>query len=119
MINEIKIWYSRAKKDLVAAKHSLESGDYEWAGYQVHQSVEKALKAVYIKKNNKLIKIHDLVLLARKINAPNEIIELCSKINPSFLDTRHPDSSKNYTIEEAQDLINFAEEILKWTEKCL
>ena len=118
-MEEEKIWLAKAKKDLSAAKNSLNSRDYEWACFQAQQAVEKALKAIYIKKYKKLLKIHDLVLLARKINAPQEIIIFCSKINPSYIDTRYPDLSKGYTEKDAKEILNLTEEILKWIEKIL
>lgn len=119
MREEIENWWKQSEKDLKAAKNSLNSGDYEWACFQTQQAVEKALKAVYIKKYKRLLKIHDLVLLARKINAPKEIIVLCSKINPSYTDTRYPDLSKSYTEEDAKEILNFSEEILEWIKNNL
>ena len=82
MREEVSNWFKQAKKDLSAARNSLNSGDCEWASFQAHQSVEKSLKALYIKQNNQILKTHDLVLLARKLNAPTEIASFCSKINP-------------------------------------
>lgn len=118
-MEEEKIWLTKAKKDFKAAKNSFESEDYEWACFQAQQAVEKALKAIYIKKYKRLLKIHDLVLLARKINAPKEIIVLCSKINPSYIDTRYPDLSKIYTEEDAKEILNLTEKVLEWIEKNL
>ena len=118
-MTEIKKWFEQAKRDLKAANDSLNSENYEWACFQAQQSTEKALKALYIKKNKRLLKVHDLVLLARKINAPDEIVIFCSKINPSYADTRYPDMSKVYSKEDAKNVINFTESVLRWTEKNL
>lgn len=87
MREEIENWIKQAKKDLVAAKNSLKTKDYEWASFQAQQCIEKALKSLYIKKYDKLIKTHDLAFLAREINAPDEIISKCIKVNPSYMDT--------------------------------
>jgi len=119
MMEEIKIWIEKAKRDLEAAKNSLNSKDYEWSSFQAQQAVEKALKALYIKKYKKLIRIHDLVLLAKKIDSPNEIIVLCSKINPSYVDTRYPDVSKDYTKDDAKKILKLSIEVIEWTEKNL
>ncbi|RLG17982.1 hypothetical protein DRN63_02225 [Nanoarchaeota archaeon] len=43
------------------------------------QLAEKALKAVHIKETSGFPKSHDLTRLARLINAPEKIIELCAK----------------------------------------
>lgn len=119
MKEEIKRWLERAKTDLKVAKDSFKSKNYGWACFQAQQASEKALKSLYIKKYKKLLRIHDLVLLARKINAPKEIIVLCSKINPSYIDTRYPDLSKSYSKKDAEEVINSAGKILKWIEKNL
>ena len=116
---EINEWFDKAKKDLKAAENSIKTKDYEWSCFQSQQAVEKALKAIYIKKNKKLLKVHDLVLLAKKINAPRKIILLCSKINPSYIETRYPDLSSFYGEEEAKDILVYSHEVLKWTEKNL
>ena len=119
MKEEIRNWWEQAKKDLIAAKNSLNSDDYEWACFQAQQSVEKALKALYIKEYGKLFKTHDLVFLARKLKDSEEIIENCSKINPSYISTRYPDLAKEYTEKDAKEIINLSEEVLTWTEKNL
>lgn len=119
MREEINNWQEQAEKDLRAAKNSLSSGDYEWAGFQAHQATEKTLKALYIRKFNKLLKTHDLVLLARKVGSPQSIILLCSKINPSYLDTRYPDIPKSYSETEAKEIVDLAEEVIKWIKSNL
>jgi len=112
-------WMNKSKKDLQAAKNSLKSKDYEWSCFQSQQSSEKALKAVYIKKYKSLLKVHDLVLLAKKVGAPKKIIEYCSQITPSYVDTRYPDISKIYTETDAKNTIELTEKILRWIEKNL
>ena len=109
---ETEKWLKQAKKDMRAANNSLNSKDYEWACFQAHQAVEKSLKALIIEKNSSLIKTHDLVLLAKKLDAPEEIKIKCSKINPSYVDTRYPDAPKAYSEEEAKDIVKLAEEVM-------
>jgi len=119
MEEEIKNWFNQAEKDMSAAEDSFNSENFEWASFQTQQAVEKALKSIYLKRYNKLIKSHDLTFLSRQINAPDEIISICSKINPSYIDTRYPDSAKNYSEENTKEIITFGKEVLSWTEKNL
>ena len=107
-MEEFMEWFNKAKKDLQAAKNSLASMNYDWASFQAHQAVEKALKSIYIKKIKQLIKIHDLSRLAKEINAPKNIIELCNEINPVYIDTRYPDIPKDYDENDAKLLIRKA-----------
>ena len=105
-----------SKKRFESRKNSFKTKNYEWACFQAQQAVEKGLKAIYIKKYKKLLKVHDLVLLSKKINAPRKIIILCSKINPAYLDARYPDISKSYTEEDSKEILNYALDVLKWIE---
>ena len=68
--DEPDLWIKQAEKDLKASKDSLNAGNYEWSCFQAHQAVEKALKAIYLKRYKELLKTHDLTLLASKINCP-------------------------------------------------
>jgi len=119
MKEELKKWIEQAEKDFDTARYNLIGKKIGAAIFYSQQAAEKALKTLYIKKYKKLLKIHDLVLLARKVNAPKEIIVLCSKINPAYTDARYPDLSRDYSEKDAQEIINFAEEVLKWTKKSL
>ncbi len=121
MNEEIKKWWNKAKDDLNSAKHSFESKDYGWCCFQIQQSVEKALKTLLIQEKGEFPKIHDLVKLARIINADQEIVEICSTIAPVYTDTRYPDidSENVYGKKLTQNLIKSGEKILKWVEKKL
>ncbi len=119
MEEDIKAWMKKSSSDLKASKDSLNSGNYEWACFQAQQSVEKALKSLYIKKNKRLWKTHDLVLLAKEVKAPEEIILFCSQINPAYIDTRYPSLEVNYVKDDAIKIINLARRILTWTKKNL
>lgn len=119
MKEEVKEWIERAKKDLIAAKNSLNSGDYEWSCFQIQQSVEKALKALILKENEEFPKIHDLVKLAKIINAPEKIIINCGKLNPHYVESRYPNLSKDYSNKDTKEFINLGEDILRWIEENL
>jgi len=115
---EEKAWIQKARKDLDASKSSFASGHYEWSCFQSQQSAEKALKAVYIKKYKRLLKVHDLVLLAKKVSAPKEMLSLCRELTLAYEYTRYPiDSKVNNFNDKASKFLVSAEEILKWTEK--
>lgn len=119
MKEEVRRWIRGARDDLNAARNSFKSGDYDWASFQSQQAVEKALKALSIKKTNQFPKTHDLVKLSKLVNAPKEIIIQCGKLNPSYIETRYPDLSKDYSKDDAEEFINIADNILKWIEKDL
>lgn len=105
---EYTLWLERAEKDLKAAKNSLASQDYEWSCFQSHQAAEKALKAVNLKEKKELLKTHDIVLLARKMNASQEIINAGSQLNPAYTGARYPDVPASYSKEDAEQTLKKA-----------
>ncbi len=61
------------------------------ASFYSQQAAEKALKSLYIARFGELWRIHDLVKLARKLDAPDEIVKSCAEINPTYTAARYPD----------------------------
>jgi len=122
MKEEVKNWWERAKKDLNTAKNSLNSGDYYATSLFSQQSAEKALKALQLKKENKIIKTHDLLFLAKKLEIPENLIENCRKLKPVYIETRYPDASgdfKDFSKVDGEEDVKLAKEVLIWIEKNL
>ena len=120
----IKNWIKQAESDLESAEYNLKGKKFDIAAYLSQQSSEKALKALYIKTNNKLWKTHDLIKLAELVNAPENIIEICNELNPIYTEDRYPDYSniipaKKFKEEEVKNFLNKANEVVKWTKKNL
>ena len=80
MKEDVSLWLKQSEADLDSAESLLEIKKYYASAFFSQQSTEKILKAACIKKFNELIKIHDLVFLARKLNAPEDIVNNCIKI---------------------------------------
>jgi len=117
-MDEYKKWIEQSEKDLDTAKYNLEGKKIEAGIFFLQQSAEKALKALHIKKYKELLKVHDLVLLAKKVNAPKNIIEYCKKLSPAYQYTRYPDSIPIDNLHQiAYEFLNYTEEILKWVKK--
>src|SRR3989338_3689785 len=119
MKEEIKNWHERSKRDFDTAKYLFDGRKYEESAFFCQQAAEKALKCLLLKKTKELIKIHDLVLLARKLNAPKEVIISCSKITPAYIDSRYPDLFRKYSEKDSEEIILLTKEVLEWTEKNL
>ena len=115
---ESKKWITKAESDLKHAISSLELEDFDWSQVASQQSSEKAFKSVCIFLGQGIIKTHDLVLLAKKINAPEEIIKKSAVLNSFYSASRYPDAEELFDKElnksASADAVKFAEEILKW-----
>jgi len=117
MKEEIKKWIEKSDRDLNTAKYNLKGNIFDASAFFAQQSVEKALKALLLKETNKFPKIHDLTKLGKLVDAPNEIIVLCSKINPGYIASRYPDQGEIYSKEEVEEIIKFSEEVLTWIKR--
>ena len=121
MRKEIENWWKQAEHDSKAAKNLYENLFYSNSSFCCQQATEKALKALLLDKGFELIKTHDLVLLARKLNAPEDIIQLCKNLTPVYVETRYPfdEGFKEFNKEETKEDIETMEEIIKWVKEKL
>ena len=55
-MEEAENWIKKAEKDLNAAKYNFEGGLFDVASFLCQQAVEKALKALYVKKFKRIKK---------------------------------------------------------------
>ena len=119
----IEIWWKQAERDLKSSKNSLNSKDYYVSALLSQQAVEKALKCLYLKEKGELLRIHDVVKLAREVNAPLEIVKKCAEINPVYVEVRYPEGNElpadKINKNEAEKILEMAGEVLIWIKKQL
>lgn len=123
MKEETKEWFDQALSEFESAKDLINTNKFSQASFHAHQAVEYALKALHIEKKKPILG-HDVVYLARKLNAPETILKKCDLLNPAYEDARYVDRaekapSKLYTEDIAKEHINSAEEVLNWIKKKL
>jgi deoxyhypusine synthase len=117
MEEEVKRWINSAKDDLRKAKDNFNISNYDLTSFLSHQSVEKSLKAILIKRTKKFPRIHDLVRLGKIVGLDDDMLKDCEELTFVYTETRYPDAStRKYTKNESQEDINIAERILKWVE---
>ncbi len=114
LLKDVSRWVEQSDEEADTAKINYKAGKYFSAAFWCQQSVEKAFKALLIKKTGKFPKIHDLTRLARLVHAPLWIVELCSKINPAYTNTRYPDLPKKISKEECRAIMKYSGEVLQW-----
>ena len=95
--------------------HSPAAERYEAAAFFAQQSAEKALKSLHIERYKELKKTHDLVLLAKGLDLPSKLIDLCKELSPAYVYTRYPDAVPLQDIEGvSKELLGYAKEIIEW-----
>jgi HEPN domain-containing protein len=102
------------------------SKHYDWALFVGHLSIEKLLKALFVKVNGKNVpvpRIHDLVLLAKKDNLAltEEQTDKLTAFTGFNINTRYQnyklDFYKRCTKEYAARQIEAIKEIRKWLKE--
>ena len=123
MREEVKIWWEQAETDLATAKSNLEQGIHYASVLFSQQSAEKALKALYIHlKKDIPPKTHNLVNLAKQMDAPEEIIDACADLSPEYVLTRYPDGDigppyQRYTARSAGRHLKLSRRVFQWVKK--
>lgn len=119
-------WFSISDYDFETAKALLFTGRYLYVGFMCHQSVEKAMKAVYAAKDGKIPpKIHNLIRIARMAGLfermSEEMRDLLYLLNPLNVRSRYPvyDDVNDMIPDPDQcaKMIEDTEGVLKWIRK--
>jgi HEPN domain-containing protein len=115
--------FRQAEADLRDARHARDDEDYDWAAFASHQAAEKALKAVYQKRN---LDAWGHVLTALLENLPAEIardaelVDRAKELDKHYIPTRYPNGLDRgaptdfYTRAEAERAITSAKAILEF-----
>lgn len=108
-----KYWIENAEHDLTVATSLFESKKFDWCLFLAHLVLEKALKALYVKKDISLIppKIHNLNRLAELIDiklSDNQIL-LYDRVNDFNIEVRYPQYKNEFYKTCTED---FAKEYL-------
>jgi len=124
MEEEISNWWRQALHDLKAAEYNFEGDLLDTASFLSQQSVEKALKALYIQERHLLKKTHSISNLAKDLGLPSSLLVKISELEPIYQKTRYPDIAQKIPAEDfektdVEDFINTAQEVIEWVEKKL
>ena len=96
---KIGYWVKSSGKDWKVANHLFEKGDYAYALFFGHLTIEKLLKAMFVKKFNEAPPYtHRLVFLAEKVefDMSSERLELLEVITDFHLEARYPDEQFSF-----------------------
>lgn len=121
---KIDYWIKAADYDWTVAGHLFEKGDYPYALFFGHLTIEKLLKAIFASKFDEPPPLtHRLVYLAEKagVIVPADKMELLEIITDFNLEARYPDEKfsfyKRCTKEFAEENLKRIEETREWLLK--
>lgn len=118
---KVNYWIKSAENDWIVAGHLFEKGDYPYALFFGHLTIEKLLKAVFVSKfDEPPLFTHRLTYLAEiaELETSNEQVELLEIITDFNLEARYPDEKfsfhKRCTIDFTEMHLKKIEEIKEW-----
>jgi HEPN domain-containing protein len=119
----IQYWLELSRYDLKVAHSMFEKGHYLYVGFMCHQAVEKLLKAVYVKKYNKmppfihkLDKLIELGGLKKILSEDN--YDLMDELSPLNIQARYPAYKetiyKLITKDKAEEVLSKTGDFIEW-----
>lgn len=126
MEQEVKYWIEIAEYDLDTAKAMLETKRYLYVGFMCHQSLEKLLKAIFVRKKKKRPPyIHSLKKLVEIAEVNRDLTpdqrQLINKIEPLNIMARYPDTKlillKEFGKEKAQEIFQETKRFFQWLKE--
>jgi HEPN domain-containing protein len=123
----INYWKVTAGKDWEVVSHLFEKEDYLHCLFFSHLTLEKLLKAHFIKDNEENFppKTHNLLFLASHttLSPSSDVLRLLSQMNQFHIDSRYPDYKLNmYKIADksyTENLLKEVEKVKIWLESNL
>lgn len=121
MKEEIKRWLKQSKEDFDTAIVNFNGKKYYASIQFCQQSLEKALKTLWLKEMKKEFPyIHDLTFFMKKLKLPESFENICKDLTTAYAETRYPTDvipSEKFTKLDAEDILGKTEEVLKWIRK--
>ena len=127
-MNNINYWIETSLYDFEVADSLFSKKHYLYTAFLCHQSVEKMLKALYVKKHNVFPpKIHNLLKLVELTDIRSKMSEdqllFLAELNPMNIETRYPAYKENIrsliSKKEAKNILTRKKELQKWLKSHL
>lgn len=82
--------------------------------------MEKALKALQLKRTGEYSKTHDLVKLGRDVRLKQNLLDGVKELTLVYVYTRYPDTESETDLKvKSHYFLKLVEDILKWAEENL
>src|SRR3989338_7905340 len=118
MKEEVRRWVEKAIDDLDKAGILFRNQKYDGVVFFCQQAAEKALKGLSLKEKNRIKKIHDLVILGKDVDLPQNLLDYCKELTGAYVYSRYPEVEEEKDIDKiSAKFINYAREVLEWVKK--
>lgn len=118
-MTETSKWWNHSRSDLEIAEYNLKGDMLNAAAFYAQQATEKALKALQIETLGRFERTHDLVYLAKSVDATPEVLQLCELIAPFYTVTRYPDVEVSFGKGEVSSVVEACREVVEWVRQNL
>ena len=117
-------WLKRAKSNLARAKQNrTDEILYEDLCFDAQQATEKALKALLLHKKISFRFVHDIGELLATLEKHQIVVPLSIKaaaiLTTYAVETRYPGPFEQVTLEELNEAVLIAEQVVQWVEQLL
>lgn len=122
MRKEVEEWWLQALKDLNSAEKNLTIEEFYLTAFLCQQSVEKALKALYMHRLKESPgATHSLIFLGRNVGIPDEYYNTLRRISPDFVVARYPNAAhalpyELYDEAIAKERLELARKVIAWVQ---
>ncbi len=122
----VKNWIALAEYDFETAKAMMKSGRYLYVAFTCQQTIEKTLKALYVKEKQETPPYsHNLIRLAEELSGIKPIDEdanrFLERLNSYYIQSRYTEEihqiSKSLNKKSAQEILSKTGELFKWLKK--
>lgn len=113
--------WAQGRANYAAAVTLLDAGVYFASAFFAQQAAEMVLKAAIIQREQRSPRGHNLISMTSVLNAPAQISQAASELNPAFLNTRNPEAvdgvpAQNYDRKTARYYLRCAQTIVDWVK---
>jgi HEPN domain-containing protein len=119
--NTPRAWMERAESSLGLARMQADGIELEDLCYQAQQSVEKALKAIYLAKDARFPFTHNLDVLLQGLEEIGieipEAVDAASQLTRYAVETRYPGFFEPVSPAEYQKALLMAETVCAWARE--
>lgn len=121
MLSSVESWLEQSRYDLETASAMQNSGRYLYVLFCCQQAVEKALKALVVKRTGQFPpRLHALVRLAEAagMHLSDDHAQLLRELSSYYIQTRYPEEvsalSASITRPQSSRILSQTEETIQW-----